>query len=93
MWTYLRHAYLLPTLTCAPLVLVLLVMRHFFVPHGYRQLAVHLLAGGTVYGLCLAWAYATGKALHVADLMAPAAEQACEVEMIAAAVDTIPEDV
>jgi O-antigen/teichoic acid export membrane protein len=90
--TYLRHAYLLPTLTCAPLVLVLLVMRHFFVPHGYRQLAVHLLAGGAVYGLCLAWAYATGKALHVADLAAPS-EQARAVEMIASAVDTIPEDV
>jgi O-antigen/teichoic acid export membrane protein len=90
--TYLQHAYLLPALTCVPLILVLLVMQHFFVPHGYRQLALHMLAGGTVYGLCMAWAYTSGKALHVTNLSTPA-EQAHEVEMIASSIETLPEDV
>jgi hypothetical protein len=75
-----------------PLILVLLVMQHFFVPHGYRQLALHMLAGGTVYGLCMAWAYTSGKALHVTNLSTPA-EQAHEVEMIASSIETLPEDV
>jgi O-antigen/teichoic acid export membrane protein len=87
--TYVRHAYRLPLLISAPLVLVLLLMQRWFVPHGYKELAVHMLAGGTVYGACLAWVYLRGKALHVGDLM-PALEQ---VELGAVAIDTLPEDV
>jgi hypothetical protein len=91
--TYLRHAYLLPVVTCAPLVLVLLLMQRWFVPHGYRELAVQLAIGGTVYGACLAWAYVSGKALHVADLMQLSSTQAREMEIAAAAIDSLPEDV
>lgn len=87
--TYVRHAYLLPLLMCAPLASVLLLMKRWFVPHGYKQLAVHLLAGGVMYGACLAWAYLSGKALHVAELM-PTLEP---VELAVAAIDTLPEDV
>ena len=72
--TYLRQAYLLPLLLCAPMVAVLLLIQHWFVAHTYRQLAVPLLAGGLTYAACLGWAYVTNKAFHVGDL-APAAEK------------------
>jgi hypothetical protein len=91
--SYLRHAYLLPVVTCAPMALVLLLMRRWFVPHGYKQLAIHLFAGGVVYGGCLAWAYVTGKALHVADEASIPPEQARALEIMAAAMDTLGEDV
>jgi O-antigen/teichoic acid export membrane protein len=68
MTTYLRQAYLLPLMLCAPMAVVLLLMQHWFVPHTYRLLAVQLLVGGLVYAMCVGWAYATNKALHVGDL-------------------------
>jgi O-antigen/teichoic acid export membrane protein len=93
IWTYVRHAYLLPLLTCAPLVLALLLMQRWFVAHRYRELAVQLLASGIVYGACLAWAYISGKALNVDDLLPSSPEQAHEIEVAAAAaLDTLPED-
>jgi O-antigen/teichoic acid export membrane protein len=70
--TFLRQAYLLPLMLCAPMVLVLLLMRKWFVAHTYRQLILQLLAGGLVYGLCLGWASLTGRALHVGNLSPPA---------------------
>jgi O-antigen/teichoic acid export membrane protein len=91
--TYLRHSYLLPVLTCVPLVLVLLLMQYFFVAHGYRQLFVQLLAAAIVYGSCLTWAYMSGKALHVGNVIASVAEPARQVEMITSAIETLPEDV
>jgi O-antigen/teichoic acid export membrane protein len=94
IWTYVRHAYLLPLVTCGPLVLVLLLVRRWFVAHRYRELAFQLLAGGAVYGACLAWAYMSGEALHVADLLPSSSEQAHEIEVAAAAaIDTLPEDI
>jgi O-antigen/teichoic acid export membrane protein len=66
--TYLKQAYLLPVMLTVPLVVVLLLMRRWFVAHTYQQLAVQLLAGGVVYAACLGWAYVTGRALHVAAL-------------------------
>jgi O-antigen/teichoic acid export membrane protein len=68
--TFVRQAFGLPVLFCAPLVAVLLLMRRWFVAHNYRQLAVQLLAGGLVYGLCLLWAYLTGRLFRVGDLSA-----------------------
>ena len=72
--TFLRQAYVLPLMLSAPMVAVLLLMRHWFVAHTYGQLAGQLLAGGLVYGSCCAWAYVTGKALRVGNLV-PSAEQ------------------
>ena len=66
--TYLRQAYVLPLMLCAPMAVVLVLMQHWFVAHTYRQLAVQLLAGGLAYAVCVAWSYATNKALHVGDL-------------------------
>jgi O-antigen/teichoic acid export membrane protein len=38
--TYLRQAYVLPLMLCAPMAVVLVLMQHWFVAHTYRQLAV-----------------------------------------------------
>jgi O-antigen/teichoic acid export membrane protein len=65
---YLAEAYVLPAITVAPLVAVLLLMKRWFIPHNYRQLAVQLLIGGMVYGLALLWVYKTNRALRVGDL-------------------------
>jgi O-antigen/teichoic acid export membrane protein len=70
--TYLRQAFLLPVILCAPMAAVLLLMQKWFVAHTYRQLAVQLLAGGRAYAVCVGWAYVTDRALHVGDL-APSA--------------------
>jgi O-antigen/teichoic acid export membrane protein len=63
--TYLREAFLLPLTLCAPLVVVLLLMRHWFVAHNYLQLSIQLLVGAAVYGVGLSWAILTRKAWRV----------------------------
>jgi len=72
---YVRQAYLLPLMICAPLAAVLLLMQRWMVPHTYRQLIPQLLIGGLVYGSCLGWAYFSDRALHAGDLsdLVPAA--------------------
>jgi hypothetical protein len=70
MRTYLREAYLLPVIVCAPVVLVLLAMKQWFVPHNYLQVGVHLGAAGAVYGLALAWAFVSKRAMKIGDLTA-----------------------
>jgi O-antigen/teichoic acid export membrane protein len=62
---YLRQAFLLPLMLCAPLVAVLLLMRHWFIAHNYFQLAIHLGVGSAVYGVGLLWAIWTRKAWQV----------------------------
>ena len=68
MQTYLRQAYVLPLLLCAPLAVTLLLLRSWFVAHNYRQLALQLGIGGLVYGSGLLWAFSTKRALDVGDL-------------------------
>lgn len=58
---YLREAYLLPMLLCAPMVATMLLMRRWFIPHTYVQLLIHLLAAGAVYGGCLLWVFTTDR--------------------------------
>jgi O-antigen/teichoic acid export membrane protein len=67
--SYLREAFVLPFLITAPLVLVLLLMQRWFIPHNYRKLAVQLLIGGVVYGLGLLWLFLTNRALQIGDLV------------------------
>ncbi|HEV3304914.1 MAG TPA: oligosaccharide flippase family protein [Candidatus Sulfotelmatobacter sp.] len=74
MTVYLRQAYMLPLMMCAPMVIVLMLMQRWFVAHTYFQLSVQLLAGGLAYAACVGWAYVTDKAFHVGDL-APATEE------------------
>jgi O-antigen/teichoic acid export membrane protein len=62
---YVRQAFLLPLMLCAPLVAVLLLMRHWFVAHNYLQLAIQLGVGSAVYGVGLSWAIWTRKAWQV----------------------------
>lgn len=62
--TYLVEAYALPITLCIPVILTLLLMKMWFVPHTYAQLAVHLLVVTAVYGGLLFWAFATKRALH-----------------------------
>ena len=90
--TFVREAYLLPLVLSAPTALVFLLMKRRFVPHTYRQLAVHLFAGGVVYCAGLAWAYRSGKVLRVSDLRARGESQA-EIEMLSTAIETMGEDV
>jgi O-antigen/teichoic acid export membrane protein len=68
MRTYLREAYVLPLLITAPLVGALLLMRRWFQPHSYPQLALQLLIAAVVYGLGLLWVVASKRAFRVGDL-------------------------
>jgi len=70
---YLREAYLLPLIVCTPVVLVLLLMKQWFVPHGYLQLMTHLGVAGAVYGLALASAFFSKRAMKIGNLTAPEA--------------------
>ena len=93
MGTYLRQAYLLPLILCAPMCAVLILMQHWGMPHTYWQLAIHLLAGGLVYLACVGWAYVTNRALHVVDL-GPSAEQLLsQMAPVAATFEANEEDV
>lgn len=83
--TYLREAFVLPLLITAPLVLVLLLMKKWFIPHSYRQLAVQLAIGGTVYGLGLLWLFATNRALRVGELAAKQESAPIDDDMSASA--------
>jgi O-antigen/teichoic acid export membrane protein len=85
MSLYLREAYLLPVMVCVPLIAVLLLMKQWFIPHNYLQLAVHLGVAGAVYGLALGWAFASKRAMQIGDLTAgsdalPAASGVVAVE-------------
>jgi O-antigen/teichoic acid export membrane protein len=91
MWTYLRQAYQLPLLLCAPLAMVLLLLQRWIVPHSYRELIPQLLIGGIVYGLGLAWAYFSNRALHAANISTPAA--VVQLDPISPAVESYSEDV
>lgn len=71
MPTYLREAYSLPLIVCLPLVIVLLLMKQWFVPHNYLQLLVHLGIAGLVYGLAISWAFASNRAMKVGALHSP----------------------
>ena len=63
--TYVGKAYLLPLALCAPLVIVLLLLQRWYVPHGLKPLLVQLLIAGAVYAGCLAWAFWTRRAWDV----------------------------
>jgi O-antigen/teichoic acid export membrane protein len=82
--TFLREAYTLPIAVCAPMVVALLLMKHWSVPHTYGKLAIHLALAGLVYGTALLWAFGTKRAMRVGrlsadeigDVMVPAATEA-----------------
>ena len=87
LWTYLREAFMLPILVSTPLVVALLLMRRWFVPHNYWQLGIQLLVGGIVYGLGLAWVFITSRALRVGQLAAIQELQPFDAGLVASAVE------
>jgi O-antigen/teichoic acid export membrane protein len=89
---YLREAFVLPLLITVPLALVLLVMRRWFTPHTYGQLAVQVLVGGAVYGLGLLWVFASKRALKVGELV-PKGESAPIENGVSAPMEAYQEDV
>ncbi len=66
----LREAYVLPLLVCVPTVVTLLLMKRWFVPHTYAQLAIHFTAAGAVYGGALLWVFASKRAMKIGKLSA-----------------------
>jgi O-antigen/teichoic acid export membrane protein len=72
--TYLTEAYALPLALCIPLTVTLLLMKRWFVPHTYLQLAAHMAVASAVYGLTLAWALLSRRALAVGKLHLGSAE-------------------
>lgn len=91
--TFVWQAYSLPVVLCLPLVLVLLLMQRWFGAHTYLQLASQLSMGGIAYGLGLAWAYRTNRALHVGDLTPPTEKFGTQITGIATVVESYQEDV
>jgi O-antigen/teichoic acid export membrane protein len=89
--TFVREAYTLPLLSCLPLVTVLLLMQRRHVGHSYKQLAFRLSVGGLVYGLCLAWAFVTNKALRVGDLSIQ--EKPAEFRMVTPSTESYQQDI
>jgi O-antigen/teichoic acid export membrane protein len=65
VWEFVSQAYAFPLVLCAPLVAVLLLMRHLFYAHNYRQLLVQLLTGGIVYGSGVLWFFLTREPVGV----------------------------
>lgn len=65
MSAYLREAYSLPLALCVPMVVVMLLLKHWFVPHNYWQLAFHLTVSGLTYSSGLAWAFSAKRLTHV----------------------------
>lgn len=61
MSVYLREAYMLPLMLCFPMVLTMLLMKNWFVPHTYLHLAFHLSVAGVIYGAGLAWAFIANR--------------------------------
>jgi O-antigen/teichoic acid export membrane protein len=90
---YLRHAYTLPLILCAPMAAVLWLLQRRSAAHSYRQLIPQLLIGGLVYGLCLGWAHWTNRTLHVGDLSTTAEKQDREISPVVPAVESFQEEI
>jgi O-antigen/teichoic acid export membrane protein len=87
--TFLREAYLLPIMVCAPAIAALLLMKMWFIPHTYAQLAVHFAVVGLVYGVALLWAFASKRAMKVI-LQSP---EVALVQPVGAAVENYSQDI
>jgi O-antigen/teichoic acid export membrane protein len=59
--TFLREAYTLPVLLCAPTVASLLLVRRWFFARNYLQVGMQILIGLAPYGLGLLWAVWTKR--------------------------------
>lgn len=66
--TYLNRAFVLPAAMCVPLVIVLLLMQRWYIPHRLGPLLVQLAIACLVYGVGLAWVFWTHRAWDVGVL-------------------------
>ena len=66
--SFLRQAYTLPLLLCAPTVAVLLLMRHWFFAHTYLQVGLQIAIALIPYGLGLVWAFSKRRIWEVAGV-------------------------
>ena len=66
--TFLREAYTLPILFTLPLVAVLWLANRVFYTRNLIHLTLAILAGSSIYGVELLWAYRTNRAFHVAQI-------------------------
>jgi O-antigen/teichoic acid export membrane protein len=66
--TFLREAYVLPLLLCAPLVLTLFLMRHWFLARTVVQVGIQILISMVPYGLGVLWALRTKRVWRVGEL-------------------------
>lgn len=71
VWSFLREAYALPLALSAPLVAVLLAMRHWYPVHRLIPLATEILLAMTVYSVGLYWAVQTRRVYEMGDLASP----------------------
>jgi len=65
--TFAKEAYTLPLLIVSPMVVTLLMERHWFVPHHVIELGVQGLIAWGVYGACFFWIYKNNWAFQVAQ--------------------------
>ena len=65
LWTFLREAYLAPSLLCVPLVAALLLLRHASYAHAYRELIFQAGFASLVYGTGLMWFLLTRESVGV----------------------------
>ncbi len=68
LFSYIRHAFVLPALMTVPLVIVLLLLHRWFVPHHLVQLVFQVGIGLFVYGIGVAWAAWKRKIWNVGNL-------------------------
>lgn len=80
--TFLRQAYLWPLILCLPLVSVLLLMQHWFVPHTLLQLLVQVLIAGVVYGAGAYWLLFVRGSLTWRSFSAKDAAEETEATMV-----------
>jgi O-antigen/teichoic acid export membrane protein len=66
--SYLREAFVLPLMLCAPTVGILLLMRWWFFARNYAQVGMQILISLIPYGLGLAWALWTKRIWNVPQL-------------------------
>ena len=63
--TFLVEAYTLPLLLVAPLVVALLILKRWFVPHTYLQLGLQIMIALVPYGAGVCWAFYANRIWHV----------------------------
>jgi O-antigen/teichoic acid export membrane protein len=80
--SYLRHAFLLPLLLTIPLVVVLLLLRRWFVPHHLLQLAEQVAIGLAAYGVGILWAVRTRRIWTVKGLSYDERDAEIGVELV-----------